>query len=220
MLQIAIEKLGVPDRDFYEVQQELLSRGEQFTPSVLASIRYSQLHLCCIGNAGEAACAPRFVQKEKEQRRERFVEMGERELETCISFLKIEQMYSDVMYARMYRSAPRWDDLNDRQKAWVKLVCVYNHIESPRPRIEEVINLLHRCSITSLPIEPTMGYMAKLKGLLSVYPKFVGDELFRESIGTIADSLLDFLPDEERKLLETEQLQDYSCASDCFRVWA
>lgn len=217
-MRIEVEDLGSQRRDFWEVRDELIASGQKFSEATLSHIPYSQLHLCCIGNAGAAACSQKLVQQEKQRRRERYLSMEPDEFEAATNYLKIEQMYDDVKYAIAYRHAPKWDSLNDRQKAVAKLRCICNHIDEPQQRLGEAILLLRKCSTTCLPSEVAITYMNKLKGLLTVYPGKLSDETFRAKMVDITSSINDFLPDEERVVLEREELQDFSCTSDCYRV--
>ncbi len=220
-MKIEIESLDTPRRDFSDLRRELIEQGKKFTEQTLAAIPYSQLHLCCIGNAGVASCLPRLIQQEKMNRRERFLNMEPDEFKASVTYLKIEQMYDDVMYAISRRNAPQWSTLSDRQKLWVKLTCLYNHIDNPTPRIDEVVAMFAKCAadpIGGLPVDVCRVYSAKLKGMASVYPGKVTNEVFREKVGEIAETLLEFMPSEERQMLEKEQLQDFICTSDCFRV--
>jgi len=222
-MNIEIETLDTPRRDFADLRRELVAEGKKFSEKTLAAIPYSQLHLCCIGNAGPTACLPRLVQQEKRNRRERFLNMEPEEFKASVTYLKIEQMYDDVMYAISYRLAPKWEILSDRQKLWAKLTCLYNHIDNPMPRIDEVVEMFAQCAanpVGGLPVDVCRVYGSKLKGMATVYPGKVSDELFREKTGEIAETLLEFMQPEERKMLEKEQLQDFTCTSDCFRVLA
>jgi hypothetical protein len=217
-MKIEIEFPGVY-RDFYTLRRELGDRGEKFTDAYLQSVPYSQLHLCCIGNAGGLACTLKSVQQEKLRRRERFLSMEMDEFRAVENYLKIEQMYDDVKSAIEARLTPTWDSLNDRQKACAKLICLYNHVDNPQKRMGEMVVLLRRCSTNQLPADVAGAYMVKLKGLLSVFPGKLSDETFRSKIADITDNLLNFLPDQERSIIDREEIQDYRCTSDCFRVF-
>lgn len=220
-MKIEVESLDTPRRDFADLRRELVEQGKKFTETTLAAVPYAQLHLCCIGNAGPTACLPGLVQKEKINRRERFLSMDPEEFRAAETYLKIEQMYYDIMHAINRRNAIRWDTLSDRQRLWTKLTCLYNHIDNPVPRIDEAVDMFAQCAadpIGGLPVDVCRVYAAKLKGMASVYPGKVTNEVFREKVGEIAETLLEFMVPEERQMLEKEQLQDFTCTSDCFRV--
>jgi len=221
-LKIEVETLDTPQRDFAEVRHELIGQGRKFDETTLQVIPYYQLYLCCIGSAGSAACSPQLVQREKTARRERFLNMEPDEFKEAETYLKIEQMYDDVMHTIANRFAPKWDDLNTCQKLWAKLTCLYNHVDNPSQRIQEVLTLFLQCAKNphgKLPMDVCNIYAGKLKGLASAYPGKVSDEGFREKIGEMAETVLEFMLPEERKLLEKEQLQGFSCTSDCFRFF-
>lgn len=221
-MNIEIEaSMDTPQRDFAELRLELIERGERFDETNLCAVPYSQLHLCCIGNAGEASCHPRLVQQEKASRRDRFLSMEYDEFKDAETYLKIEQMYDDVMYAITNCVTPKYDSLSECQKLWVRLTCLYNHTDNPGQRIQWVLSLFLKCAASDtvgLPVDICKTYAGKLKGISSVYPGRISDDTFREKIGEMAETVLQFMPVDERQLIEKEQLRDFSCTSDCFKV--
>jgi hypothetical protein len=139
----------------------------------------------------------------------------------CEKFLRVEGMYDDVVEARAGIGSPAWDHLNSRQQVWAKLNCLYNHIDDPAQRVTEAIELLRESSKAmkgGLPLDVATHYIGRLKGLSSVYPGKIGDALFRQQIEEYRDSIYDFLEENERNICENEQIRDYRCTSDCFRV--
>lgn len=220
-MKIEIESLDIPQRSFAELRRELIDQGKKFDERTLRAVPYSQLHLCCIGNAGTTACSPELVRQEKINRRERFLNMETEEFKEAETYLKIEQMYDDVMYIIASRTVPKWDTLHDCQKLWTKLTCLYNHVDNPGDRIQEVLDLFARCAndpTSGLPSDVCTIYASKLRGLGSVFPGRLSNDSFWDKIGEMAETLLEFMSDEDRKMLEKEQFQDFSCTSDCFRV--
>ncbi len=222
-MQIEIEALDTPIREFSELRRELIEQGRSFDEVTLRAVPYYQLPLCCIGNAGDAACSPYLVRKEKELRRERFLNMEMEEFKEAEVYLKIEQMYDDVMFAIANRIAPKYESLSDCQKLWVKLTCLYNHVDQPSERIQDTISLFHECVDNPeglLPVDVCQQYAGKLKAVATVYPGKLSDERFREKVSEMADTVLQFMPVEQRALVEKEQLNNFSCTSDCFKVLA
>ena len=127
----------------------------------------------------------------------------------------------DVMYAIACRTAPKWKDLNDAQKVVAKLTCLYNHVDNPADRMLESLNLLTRCSAdpeNPFPADVCTMYASKIRGMSLVFPERISDVLFRKKVAEIFESLLDFMPNQQKQVIEKEQLQDFSCTSDCFRV--
>ncbi len=218
-MKVDVESYGQSRRDFYDLRSDLIERDKKFDEISLHLLPYHQLHLCAIGNAGVAACSPELIQQEKARRRERFLAMDEKELKACERYLRAEEMYDDVLFVLGLKLAPCWDKLSDRQKAWAKLNCLYNHIDDPQHRMGEVLLLLRKCSTTSLPTDVCQHYTGKLRGLMAVYPTGVTDEFFRTQIEDIRDNIRDFLPDEERGIVDKEQIADFQCTSDCFRIF-
>ena len=72
--------------------------------------------------------------------------MEPEEFKEAETFLKIEQMHADVVYAIAIRTAPKWADLSLSQKLWAKLTCLYNHIDNPGDRMTDVLNLFAQCA--------------------------------------------------------------------------
>ena len=219
-MKIEVES-DVSQRDFADLRRELIEQGRKFDENTLRAVPYSQLNLCCIGNAGSAACSLELVQQEKASRRERFLSMESDEFKEAEYFLKIERMYDDVMFALTNRTASQWNGLTDCQKLWTKLTCLYNHVDNPTQRMQEALALFAKCAndpTSGLPSDVCSIYASKLRGMTSVYPGRVSDDAFREKIGEMAETLLEFMPVSSRQVLEKEQLQGYSCTSDCFRI--
>ena len=172
-----------------------------------------------MGEAGSARCDRALVVAERKARRERFLNMETDELEESRRFLVINQMDEDVRVAQALRAAPKWEELNARQQVWAKLSCIYNHIDDPSMRLKEAILLLRECATQRvLPPEVAMSYMPRLRGLLTVYPGKITPTLFRAKVLEIADALFEFLDEREAAVLQREEIQNYSCTSDCFRV--
>lgn len=218
-MKIEIERQA-PLQDFRILRDQLIQRGQRFTLFTLSKIPYSQLTLCCTGEAGGAACSQGLVVMERRSRRRRFLEMETDELESAQKYLVVNQMDADVRYDFTYRAAPRWDDLKPRQQVWVTLNCIYNHIDHPATRLKEAILLLRTCAIEhSLPPEVAKSYMPRLRGLLTVFPGNISPELFRAKITEIAENLFDFLPPEEAVVLQREEIRNYTCTSDCYRIF-
>ena len=205
--------------DFYTIRDELIASKKKFTADIFQQVPYAQLPFCCIGNASASACTQKLVQQEQVRRRERFLNMQPEELAESADYLKMEGMYEDITHAIAYRNAPKWESLNDRQKAWTILLCISNHIDEPHQRLQDCFKLLQTCAVTSLPSEVAMDFMRHLKHLQAAYPDRLSEETFRDKIDEIMDSLFDFLPDVERPVLEREEFQGYSCTSDCFRTF-
>jgi len=224
-MRIDVETYGSTRRDFYDFRSDLIEQDKKFDEASLRLLPYHQLHLAAMGNAGDAACPQRLVQDEKARRRERFLAMDGAELKACERYLRTEEMYDDVILCISSKLAPRWGELTDRQKAWAKLNCLYNHIDEPQQRMGEALLLLRLCSFSdahhdaSLPTDVCHHYMSKLRGLMSVYPGQMSDDFFRTQIEDIRDNIRDFLPDDERAIIDKEQIADYQCTSDCYRVY-
>jgi hypothetical protein len=208
-----------PVSDFKTLRSTLILKGEKFSPETLPQVPYEQLFLCCTGEAGTARCDRAPVLAERRSRRQRFLNMETNELEASGNFLRVNQMDEDVKFDQTIRMAPKWENLSSRQQVWAKLHCIHNHIDNPQIRLKEAILLLRTCAEENdLPMEVAKSFMVRLRGLLSVFPGRLTETLFRIKIGEITDNLFEFLPEEETTLLQREEIQDYNCSSDCYRV--
>ena len=215
-MKIEIEPQMVPPREFVDLCRELVEQGKKFDKQTLAHIPYAQLLLCCIGNAGKAACSIQLVQQEKKNRRERFLNMELEEFKAVENYLKIEQMYDDVLYAISHRNAVKWETLSECQKIWAKLTCLYTHVDNPTYRIEELIEMFKKCE--TIPSDVCKNYAFKLQSLGAVAKLKPPSESFRRKIIEMAETLLGFMSIAERTAMESEQIQEFSCTSDCFRI--
>lgn len=217
-MKIEVENIS-PLSDFYTIKSQLGASGEKFTPATLARVPYEQLFLCCTGEAGSTRCARDIVVLARRARRRRFLHQETDEMDASQRYLLVNQMEEDVKCDYSLMNAPRWEDLNSRQKVWAKLNCVYNHIDAPYVRLGEAILLLRDCTLSrELPPEVAKSYMPRLRGLQTVYPGKITDSLFRTKVGEIAESIFEFLPDEEAQQIAFEAIQGYSCSSDCYRL--
>ena len=219
-MKVDVESYGSTRRDFYDLRSDLIEQGKKFDETSLRLLPYHQLHLAAMGNAGDAACQVTVVQQEKSRRRERFLAMDAEEFKACERYLRAEEMYDDVILVIGSKLAPRWEELSDSQKLWANLNCLYNHLDDPQQRMGEALLLLRKCSTTSyLPTDVCQHYMGRLRGLMATYPGKVQDDFFRAQIEDIRDNIRDFLSDIERGVCDKEQIADFQCTSDCFRIF-
>jgi len=217
-MKLTIDSLGEPIRGFEVLRDELIEAGKKFDAETLASIPYEKLVWCCLGLAGKAACSLNLVQEEKLLRRSRFLSMAEPEMQEVKTLLQIEQMDSDVARERTRFSAPKWEDIRLRQKAWFKLNCIANHLDNVFPRMAEVTALLGLVRDTrDLPPDFTSVQIKKIDNLTIPYPGVMSDSIFRIHIASIALEIKKLMPEDEQKVCEAEVLFDYSCTSDCYQ---
>lgn len=213
----------LPSMDFKEALPGLIASGKRFDRQLLQKIPYSQLHLCCIGPAGLAACSPRLVFKEKERRLSRYISSAPEELAASERWMKTEGMYGDVMAEVTAKSAPSWDTLKPRQKVVAKLFCIYNHIDDPEERVVEAVVLLREMGADLNPMLCSKC-CSKLVNITRCYLGIEVEEKdrisaseFREGLYQVMEMVLDVLPKEEQLVLVREHISGYQCTSDCFR---
>jgi hypothetical protein len=220
-LIVEIESLALPIHDFYETRNKLIAEGKQFDPISLMSVPYGQLYLCCISNAGTAMCDSALVAAERRNRRTRFLTMDAEQLKECDSLLHTERMLEDVKWCRESNSITptKWSECNERQQAWFKVNCVINHTDSPMNRLAEAIDLLKQAAFNhDLPNDVVFSLIARIRAAVSALAQGITEQQFRERIIQIADTIYYFLPENERLFCGKEELRDYSCTSNCYRV--
>jgi hypothetical protein len=218
-LKIKVDPLGTPQKDFYQVRNQLVLEGHRFDSNSLPIIPYNQLFLAATGVSGPAMCNLELVQEEKRQRRNRFMTMSEIELLEMKNYLRIERMWDDIIFERIYSSFPNWDSITNRQKIWLRLNCIVNHVDNPNPRLTEVTELLENCIVDgTLPFEVGEVFISKLKSLTRLYPKFIDDSTFRDRITVMTAYFFQYLPQDEAKQVEEEEVKNYRCTSDCYRI--
>lgn len=217
-MNLEIDSLGAPLRNFEELRDELIAAGRKFDAEALSHLPYEKLALCATGVAGFAMCSQALVREEKQSRRTRFQTMSEAELREVRTLLQIEQMGDDVTRERTRLRAPKWEDLRPRQRVWFKLNCITNHLDGVTDRVREAIALLqHVKEVRDLPDDFVNHQYRKLEVLLQIYPMSLSDAMFRAKIAEIAFEIKKIIPDEEQKQCEAEVLFNYSCTSDCYR---
>jgi hypothetical protein len=218
-LKVKLDLLGEPQQDFYQVKNNLLLNSCKFDANTLSTLSYNQLVLAAINPAGDTICDLKLIQDEKRQRRERFLSMSEENLLMMKNYLIIERMWDDIHFERNYNILPNWNNLTERQKIWLRLNCIVNHIDNPNTRLFEVIVRLNDCiSNGTLPYEISNAFMVKIKGLIRLYPKLIDDNTFRDRVTIIAALFFQYLSQDEAKQIENEEIKNYSCVSDCYRI--
>ena len=214
-LKIEIEAL--PAASFQDVQKDLVSKGKCFTEQVLCRIPYSQLHLCCIGSAGAAACSSDLVAEEKDHRIGRFLSLSPGELAKSERWLRAEGMYGDIISEISSKTVPTWDELTGRQQVVAKLLCIYNHVDNPHSRLMEACLLLRACSEGDLTLKVCSALVIRLLALDRSHPVLIGGSELREGVWKAMETVFDLLSDAERVVFAGERIRGYSCTSDCFR---
>lgn len=203
---------------FPDLRDRLVLEGRKFDEQSLQFLSYNELQLCCIGNAGPAICSAKLVQDEKAYRRERFLSLEPEELNECERFLRNQNMYDDILHGISSLGKISWKDLDNHQKVWAKLYCLFNHLDEPQLRLEECHYFLQKCfSSSSLPVDVVRHYKNKVLSLLTAVGQ-ITDDLMRNQIEEIKDDIRDFLPEEKRSICTLERIRDFRCSSDCFRL--
>lgn len=217
-IRLEIDSLGESLKDFYLFRDELIVAGKKFDAENLRFVPYEKLAFCATGIAGKAMCSMKLVREEKRNRRERFLQMGDDEIRQAKTLLRVEQMDADVHRERIRATAPTWESLRPRQRAWFKLNCIVNHIDGVHDRLTEAIALLDEVIKThDLPADFTAHQRRKLEILSVVYPASMPNSSFRARMAEIAVEIKKIIPDDEQRVCEAELLHNYSCTSDCYQ---
>lgn len=215
------DSLGAPLRDFEELRDQLINADKRFDAEALSHISYDKLAWCATGMAGQAACTLRLVREEKQNRRQRFLEMTSTDLRQVSTLLTIEQMTNDVVGERIKSNAPKWADLTPRQKVWFKLNCIVNHVDGVNTRLWEALSLLDMViESRNLPTDFAYHQRKKIEALSMLYPSRMTSDTFRSRVGNIALEIKKLFPDEEQRICDSEVLYNYTCTSDCYRPLA
>lgn len=220
-MKIEVESLG--NQDFFEIRDSLIQQGEKFTKSSLALVKYDQLNYCALGVAGVTACSLKEVREEKRRRRARFLTLDESSFQQCEEYLKLHDMYEDVKREQAFLTAPTWNELSYRVRAWAKLTCLANHTDFPLARMNEIVDLLQKSTkeefeSNPLPEMVANNYIQRIRTLMSKFPKDKLDPRFREQLSTITEDLTLSFSESDHRVCERDLISDYSCTSDCFRV--
>ncbi len=216
-LEIEIDPHGMSRVPFVDLRTRLLGMEERFTDRSLRLLPYPEIILSAMPNAGKAACTLAEAKRAKQLRRERFLSLSPDELLKAKSYLQKEGMYADISAAIQMRSAPTWDDLSPVARLWCKLNCLYTHIDLPDLRLKEATLLLENVHRElSLPDAVLTRISDDLDQLLWLYPEVIDSDMFRVSLGTLAEEVLHHLTSSEQA--QCELVAGYHCTGHCYQA--
>lgn len=187
-------------RNFFELKDELLTKGETFSESSLKLLAYPDLKRAAIGDAGQAACDLELVENERNFRLDD-AETKLPEVPPC------KEMAFDLNLRRQIRNLqayPSWDSLSDPAKAYFLIRCLRSHTDNPVQRFLQLLEVLPEDS----PYWSATQDLMKVEGFLSL--KQVRDA-YRGF-----ESLTRGLSDWEHGICLSLTLQGYSCTGGCF----
>jgi hypothetical protein len=110
-------------KQFYEVTEELITKGKRFDTESLKLISFKDLNLAGVGNAGKAACRFELIEDEIKRRIDTIINMSFEEVESDKG--KWEVIDDGSMYHAYYREkaspmhikdAPKWKLLVEAMK--------------------------------------------------------------------------------------------------------
>lgn len=203
--------IASPTREFYELLDELKSKGSKFSPSTLRLLSYDQLVLAAMGNAGPARCSVEDVVNEKQERRTVLLGMPKKKLER----LKLDdQMAGDLQddLVMIERSVPSWKNLSVVAKLYFKLTCLENHPHDAFFRLSEVVNL---CKEAHEVLPQQLAFSLKIEFQSAVLSK-PSDEWIRDASTKASNILYGFVNGSEVDIVDKLELRDYVCTAGCF----
>lgn len=110
-------------KPFYEIIEELISKGKRFDAESLKLISFKDLNLACVGNARNAACNYKLVEEERKRRIDMINNMSFEEVESDKGRWEVlddMQMYYAYYYAKAspmkMEDAPKWKLLVEEMK--------------------------------------------------------------------------------------------------------
>ncbi len=219
-LQIDIDPHGEPRVPFTEMRHRLQVLGRRFTAKELDLLPYGEIVWAATPRAGTAACGIEAVRKAKRDRRERFLNMSPEALVPVKAYLQREGVYQDISAALQMRGAPHFGDLNPLMKLWLKLNCLYTHVDAPEDRLRDVFQLLRQCAEALLLSEADAARIGlDLDRLAWLYPVAIDEDQFRTCLGGYAEEVLDMLEEDDKAAAHREHVADYNCTSHCYHAW-
>ena len=200
---------------FYTLLNQLKEEKKKFDSKTLKRLKYDELNLAAMGNAGECRCSIDEVIQEKSKRRTKYV--ASKFLNRDV--LEDLGMLDDILADRIKISnTPTWDSLSVVAKLWFKLSCLEMHTDYPGPRIEEVILLFQECLKQEKPPMPWQIAKNFQTEFQSIYLRLnkLPDEVIRDCCTQCANVLYGFITGDEIEICDAMSLKDYSCSSGCF----
>lgn len=189
-------------RNFFELKDELLTKGETFSESSLKLLAYSDLKRAAIGDAGQAACDLELVENERNIRLDD-ADTKLPEIPPC------KEMAFDLSLRQQIRSLqayPSWDSLSNPAKTYFLIRCLRGHTDNPIQRFQQLLEVLPEDSpywaITQDLMKQSEGEFLSLKQVRAAYRGF--------------EILTRGLSDWERGICLSLTLQGYSCTGGCF----
>lgn len=200
---------------FYTLLEQLKRDQKKFDSKSLKKLKYTELNLAAMGNAGVCRCTIEEMVQEKMRRRAKYATTKFLDRET----LKDLGMLDDVLADRIKLSnIPTWDRLSIVAKLWFKLSCLEMHTDYPGPRLEEVILLFQEClkqDNPPLPFQIAKNFQTEFQSIYLRMNK-LPDEVIRDCCTQCANVLYGFITGDEIEICDTMSLKDYSCSGGCF----
>ena len=200
---------------FYTLLRQLKLEQKTFEEKSLKKLKYSDLNLAAIGNAGPARCSIEEVSQEKSRRRLRYVTA--KTIQRGI--LNESGMLDDVLADRIKVSEiPTWDSLSTLAKLWFKLSCLEMHTDHPSTRIKDILLLFQEClkqEQPQLPFQTAKNFQTEFQSIqlrLATLP----DVVIRDCCTQCSNVIYGFITGDEIEICDNMALKDYSCSGGCF----
>ena len=195
-------------RDFFELKEELLAKGEIFSAESLRLLSYDDLIRAAIGDAGKAACDIELVE---EERKIRLNSVSHAVADQVESRLMLEDIFTRLQ-SEQSKYLPAWDTLNPWAQVYLRVKCLRAHVDNPLPRLQA---LSHRVKTINPPSQlwvvadelieqVTAGHVLTLEEVRAA---------FRGHFETIPDRLLNQW---DRAVCQNRTVSGYVCSAGCF----
>jgi hypothetical protein len=208
--------------DFDLLRDELLAKGERFTPATLAQLRYPDILRAAIGDAGEAACSQEMAQAERELRLSAYNHLtNAREVRSFRVELDMLGMWLDVVQriqSRNTEALPRFKDLSPQLKAYLLIRCLRSHADQPQERLQalqlELLDFRTKKNADKDALS-TAGVMFRAAHELLTAPQPADILEVRKAFYGF-DTLTYGLDQFERAIVLTTNISGYHCTGGCF----
>ena len=196
------EEVSSVFRNFFELKDELLTKGETFSESSLKLLAYPDLKKAAIGDAGRAACDLELVENERNLRLDG-AEALLPEIPPC------KEMAFDLnlrLQIKNLQAYPSWDSLSAPAKAYFLIRCLRTHTDNPVQRFLQLLEVLPEDS----PYRPvTLDLMKQAER------EFLPLKRVRDAYRGF-ETLTRGISDWERGICLNLTLQGYACTGGCF----
>lgn len=199
-------------RDFFELKEELLAKGEFFTSGTLRLLSYDDLIRAAIGDAGAAACDIELVE---EERKIRLNSVSHAVAEQVESRTMLEDVYTRLQNEQT-KSLPMWENLSPWAQVYLQVKCLRAHADNPVPRLAALAHKVKYLNPPSTHWSPLWVDAEELIDMAQAGRILTIEDIrakFRGHFETIPDRLL---KPWDRAVCHNRTVAGYTCSAGCF----